>query len=59
MNFKGLKYEERLEVPNLPTLENRRKGEAKRYDITNFHNLLVYFERYTRGHDMKVRREQL
>ena len=66
-NLKSLKYEERLEVLELPTLENRRRrGDliqmfklSKGYDIINFHNPLAYFERYTRGHDMKVRREQL
>ena len=68
-NLKGLSYEERINVLNIPTLENRRKrGDliqmykiAKGYDKINFHNPIRHTEPsiYSRMHNKRIRREIL
>ena len=63
--LKGLCYEERLKVLELPSLENRRtRGDliqmfkiAKGYDKIDFHHPPTYTETRSRGHNMKIRRE--
>jgi hypothetical protein len=68
-NLKGLSYEERINVLNIPTLENRRKrGDliqmykiAKGYDKINFHNPIRHTEPSicSRRHNKRIRREIL
>jgi ribonuclease P/MRP protein subunit RPP40 len=66
-NLRGLTYEERINVLNIPTLENRRKrGDliqmfkiSKGYDKINFHNPIRHFSSNLRGHNMRIRREIL
>ena len=66
-NLKSLSYEKRIEVINIPTLENRRKrGDliqmfkiVKGYDKLNFHNPICHYKTNGRGHNMRIRRELL